>query len=254
MAPNPIDAAVLAALSQEVQPFLRRVGARRLQGSYPPAWDFAFKGKTGVVAVSGMGAEAAARAASWIFQRYQPQALISLGFGGAVTPGLPPGALVLGETYWGYEPETGKLGALPAPPFPATPAELLEKLRSRGLPAFQGSIVTSPKVIHKAGQGGPLQCLAHPVLDMETRVLTLSARQRDVPFLGLRAVTDTAEEEIPELLRQAALKGQMPTVGAALAWLAADPRRLPVLLRLWRRSRLAAERLAQALEVVLEFM
>jgi hypothetical protein len=68
--------------------------------------------------------------------------------------------------------------------------------------------------------------------------------------VALRAVSDAAGEEIPEFVRLAAREGHLPTVGGVLAWLAADPRRLPVLVLLWRRSRLAARRLAQALEVV----
>ena len=40
----------------------------------------------------------------------------------------------------------------------------------------------------------------------------------------------------------------------ALGWLAADPRRLEELVHLWRRSRLAAARLAAALMVLLPLL
>jgi hypothetical protein len=59
MAGTPIAAAILAALSQEVRPFLRRVMARRLSGLDLPAWEFVYKGKRGVAALSGMGERAA---------------------------------------------------------------------------------------------------------------------------------------------------------------------------------------------------
>ncbi len=201
--------------------------------------------------LSGMGEDAAARAATWIHERYQPQVFISLGFGGAVTPELPPGAVVLGESFWRYEPEAQALQEVTVPPSPAWLEDLLERLHTAGLPAFRGSVVTTRGIIHKASHQIPLQHLAHPVLDLETSAAAGAAHASNLPFLALRAITDAAGEEIPDFLKSFAQEGERPSVGAALAWLAANPRRLPLLFRLWRRSRLAARRLAQALEVVL---
>jgi nucleoside phosphorylase len=129
---------------------------------------------------------------------------------------------------------------------------LVARLRAAGLPAFRGSIVTTPVIIHKAGQGSALLHLYHPVLDPETGAAAAILRAKNIPFLALRAVTDTCGEEIPDFISQAVRQGNTPTAATALAWLAADPRRLAALVRLWRRSRLAARHLAQALEVVLE--
>jgi adenosylhomocysteine nucleosidase len=249
---KPVTAAFLAALSQEVQPFLRRVRAKPLQGVKPPAWEFTWARGRGVAVVSGMGEDAAARAATWVIEHHQPQGLISLGFGGAVTPELSPGAVVLGESYWRYNPGTQTLEELPAPPLPAWSAALLERLHAAGLPVFRGSMITSRGIIHKAGHAARLHHLPHPVLDLETSATALAAQVRNLPFLALRAITDAAAEEIPDFLAKAAQEGKQPTVAAALAWLAADPRRLAVLLRLWGRSRLAARHLTQALEQVLE--
>ena len=86
---------------------------------------------------------------------------------------------------------------------------------------------------------------------METSAVAAAARESRLPMLAIRAVTDPAGEEIPDFIGQAAQEGRTPTLGMALAWLAADLRRFPVLTRLWQRSRLAARNLAQALEVVL---
>jgi adenosylhomocysteine nucleosidase len=254
MVKAPVTAALLAALPQEVRPFLRRVKARRLPGFALPAWEFPLKSGKGVAVLSGMGQDAAARAAAMIFERYQVQAFISLGFGGAVTPELPHGALVLGETAWLYDPASGALEKLPLPPSPVVLEDLLEKLQAAGLPALRGSVVSTPVIIHKARQASPLAPLPHPVLDLETATVAAVAQAQHLPFLALRAVTDTGEEEIPEFISTAATAGNTPTAGAALAWLAADPRRLTVLVRLWRHSRLAAYRLAQALDVVMEVL
>jgi adenosylhomocysteine nucleosidase len=252
MSKAPVTAAILAALSQEVRPFLRRNQARRLAGVAQPTWEFPLRTGKGVVVLSGVGQDAAARALAFLLEHYEPQVFISLGFGGAVTPELSHGALVLGETVWRYEPESGEMEELTAPSSPVVIEDLVARLRAAGLPAFRGSVVTTPVIIHKASQGSFLTHLAHPVLDLETGAAVLGARARNLPFLALRAVTDTYEEEIPDFIRKAARQGTTPTAGTALAWLAADPRRLAALVSLWRRSRLAALRLAQALELVLE--
>jgi adenosylhomocysteine nucleosidase len=249
---KPVTAAFLAALSQEVQPFLRRVRATHLPGAGPPVWEFTRGPNMGAAVVSGMGEAAAARSADWIFERYQPEGIISLGFGGAVTPELPPGAVVLGETYWRYDPDTQTLEELPAPPWPTWSAAWVERLRALGLPVFRGSMVTTRGIVHKAGHAALVRHLPHPVLDLETSAAALAAQVRSLPFLAFRAITDVAREEIPDFLKEAARQGKNPSGAAALAWLAADPRRLAVLLHLWGRSRLAAKHLTQALEQVVE--
>jgi adenosylhomocysteine nucleosidase len=249
---QPVTVAFQAALPQEVQPFLRRIKARRRKGEDFPAWEFTWRAGRGVAVVSGMGEDAAARAAGWVFERYQPQSLVALGFGGSLSPELPAGALVLGESYWRYDPETRGLEELVPPPFPAWSAALAERLQAAGRLVFRGSLITTPEIIPKAGQGDLLTNLNHPVLEMETSAAALAARGRNVPFLALRAITDAAGEEIPDFLAQAVRERQTPTLAQALAWLAADPRRALILYRLWRRSRLAALHLAQALEAVLE--
>uniref|UniRef100_A0A7C3Z2A3 Nucleoside phosphorylase domain-containing protein n=1 Tax=Desulfobacca acetoxidans TaxID=60893 RepID=A0A7C3Z2A3_9BACT len=247
----PVVFALLAALSQEVRPFLRLVGGQRLPGIPLAAWEFACRAGRGVVVLSGLGGDAAARAAAWLLEQCRPQVLVSFGFGGAVTPGLAPGDLVLGEACWRYEPGQGTLRELLAPSPPWALHSLLDRLRAVGLPAFRGSVVTSPAIISKAAQGGPLLGLSHPVLDLETGAAALAAWDKGLPFLALRAVTDPASEEIPDFIAQAVRKRNELTAVDALAWLAADPRRLPALVRLWRRSRLASRRLARALGVVL---
>jgi adenosylhomocysteine nucleosidase len=254
MAGAPVRAAILAALPQEVRPFLRLMGARRLPGGTFPVWEFAFAGRVGVTAVSGMGGKRAASHAALLLAHYQPRVIIAAGFGGALTPDVPPGGLVLGERFWRYEPETGRLQAVTGPEFPASPADVLARLRGAGLTAFQGSVITTGGIIIKASQGDPLRSLSHPVLDLETAALVDFARDRGVPLLALRAITDAAHEEIPAFIREAAGVGQTPALAAILAWTAADPRRLAALVHLWRRSRLAAATLAWGLRAVLEVL
>jgi hypothetical protein len=154
----------------------------------------------------------------------------------------------LGASLWGYDPEAATVSPVPAPAPPRPLPELLALLQAAGLPAFAGSLVSTPGIVAKQGGGPGLSTLEHAVLDLETAALAEMAASQGLAFLALRALTDAAGEEIPDFI--AAAGGQVGP-RAALGWLAADPRRLRDLLHLWRRSRLAGARLARALLVLL---
>jgi adenosylhomocysteine nucleosidase len=254
IAPKFLRVLLVAALPREVRPFLRRVRVEAVPDLGAPAWEFDLGVGRAALVLSGMGPEAAARVACQGLARYRPETIISLGFGGALTPELPPGAVVLGESCWNFHPETGELRAAPAPEPPRSLMELVGPLRESGLPAFTGSLVTTPFIIHKTNQGRALKGLPRPVLDLETAPLAALAAARGLTFVGLRVITDGAADEIPDFLRQAWQAGGEPALATALAWVGRDPRRLLALLHLWRRSRTGARRLARALEVLLPLL
>jgi adenosylhomocysteine nucleosidase len=243
---------LLAALPLEVRPFLRRVRARARRDLGLPAWEWG--AGTTLVALSGMGEAAARRAGEMLLDRYRPRLLVSLGFGGAIAPGLVAGDLVLGEIFWRYDPGTGELQAGPRPASPRPLPFLCGALTAAGLPAFTGSLVTTTRIIHKGSQGAPLAGLPRPVLDLETVALAELAAARGLPFLSLRAITDESGEEIPAFLRLAGVPGETVGAGAALRWLGGDFRRIKDLLHLWGRSRQAAQKLAGALTVLLPLL
>lgn len=250
--PEPGRILLLAALPQEVQPFLRLSRARRRRGLPWPSWEFPTGNGWGLLALSGMGAAAAREAAIRLVAQFRPHLLVSFGFGGAVSPELPPGSLVLGRFCYRFDPATRVLDSIPLLAAPRPWPELLGSLAA--VDVFAGSLITTPYIIHKTEQAGPLQALTYPVLDLESAAVAEVARAEGLPCLGLRAITDTAAEEIPDFL--APTEGDPGAVGLldALGWLAADPRRVKDLVHLWRRSRLGAARLAEGLMVLLPLL
>lgn len=243
-----IVACVLAALIQEVRPFLRLLRARRRKGLGFPAWEFGAGEGRGVVALSGVGEEACRRRSQQLLSVCRPGILASVGFGGAVTAEIEPGTIIVGSSYWRYIPESGTLREISV--FATgIGAALVRRLVAIGIPALAGSMVTAPVILTKAEHQGAFRHLEHPVLDQETAAAAEVAAAHGVAFLGLRAVTDRAGEEIPGFIAAAANKGLTPGPGLALAWLARDPRRAAPLAHFWKRSRLAAHNLAQALKL-----
>jgi adenosylhomocysteine nucleosidase len=239
---------LMAALPQEVRPFLRRMQAKARRGLGLPAWEWA--AGAGLAVLSGMGGAVARRAGEMLVRRCRPGLLVSLGFGGALAHGLAMGDLVLGETFWYYDPDTAALKAGPRPVPPRPLPRLRRALEAAGLTAATGSLVTTSRIISKGRHGGSLAGLPTPVLDLETGGLAEVAAARDLPFLSLRAITDAAGEEIPGFLHQAGSRETNAGVGAALRWLTADPKRATDLVKLWSRSRRAARALAAAMTVL----
>jgi len=242
----------MAALPQEVRPFLRRVKARPRRDLGFPAWEWA--GASAVAALSGMGGAAARRSAETLISRCRPEILVSLGFAGALVPGLAVGDVVLGATFWRYNPDTRELSQAASAPAPRPLRVLGQALAAAGLAAVSGSLVTTTRIIHKQTEGEPLTGLPHPILDLETAFLAEVAAAHNLPFLSLRAITDAAWEEIPEFLRDPGAPDATVGVRQALTWLAGDLRRVQDLLRLWRGSRRAAQALSEALVILLPLL
>jgi nucleoside phosphorylase len=241
----------MAALAWEVRPFLRRVKATRRRGTPYPAWEFAAGEGRAVLALSGMGREAALQTAARLLADFRPQVLGSVGFGGSLAPELTPGAVVLGASFWWYDPVHRLLVTI-RPPAPPRPLEdLVRCLKGAGVCARPGSLITTPFIIHKGREGAWPRRLPGPVLDLETGPLAEMAAARDLAFFSLRVITDGAAEEVPEFLVQGSKSNLKMGPMAALGWLAADPRRIRPLLDLWRRAAAAAERLAEALVALL---
>ncbi len=243
--------ALIASLPQEVGPLLRRLRARRLLAFPFPAWEFRTGRLRGLVALAGMGAEAALAVAEELLPRYAPGALLSVGFAGALTPDLRLGDLVVGEAFY----RLGSAGGperLPGPPAFRAVAPLVASLRLAGLAAWAGACLGPPALLPKQVLRDLAAGLSCPVVDLESASLAELAATRGLPFLALRAVSDPAHEEMPPFIAQAVAKSRPPTLRDAARWLRADPRRLPVLLRLGRQSFRAARRLAKGVGVALE--
>jgi len=243
--------ALIASLPQEVGPLVRRIRARRLPGLPFPAWEFRTGAVRGIVALAGMGARGALAVSAALLERQSLTALWSVGFAGALSPAAAVGDLVIGEAFYRVG-AAGELRESMAPvPFIAV-RSLLARLRAAGVPARMGACLSPAALTPKSLLRPHAARLPCPILDLESAALAELAAARGLPFLALRAVSDAAGEEMPDFIAQAVAESRPPTFRDALGWLKEDPRRLPVLVRLWRQSFRAARRLARGLAVALE--
>ena len=238
---------------EELRPFLRMVRHRRASLEGIKAWHFQGKDYEGVAFLVGMGGAAPRLLAERAIATFSPDHLLVAGFGGALTALPPPGGVLLAAECWRLEP-AGQLPRREDFQPVAPPQALVAHLQAQGLAAYAGTLLTTPKIIPKASLPTRLSHLTLPVLDLETSEVAATATAHHLPFLAVRAITDGAGEEIQGFLADIINQHQGVPLSRLLPALWADPRRVGYCLHLWRRSRLAGQNLARALNLILNYL
>jgi adenosylhomocysteine nucleosidase len=176
----------------------------------------------GVVAVAG-GGRAQALEAALTSAAAGVDALISIGIGGALAQGLRPGDWVIATSVIADGAQS--------PTDPAWTAEIRARLPAARMGTILGSDAMLTRAAEKQAAHQRWQALA---VDMESHVAARVARRLSLPFAALRAISDSADRDLPA----AVLVGMKPDGGMALGavlWaLARDPAQLPALIRTGR--------------------
>jgi adenosylhomocysteine nucleosidase len=228
-ATSPRRVGILAALPDELQPVVRRLRLRR-------RLDIAtgqFAGHDILAVVGGVGPEAAERGTRRLIEA-GCEVLLSIGFAGGLDPSLRVADVV-----------TLNAVVTPADVTHTTrPAARLRGVRGVTLGAPLGSV---------AAKGALHAATGAAVVDMETAALADLADHHQVPWIGLRAVSDTAADELPAVV----VRNIRPDLGRVLvaplvARAVIDPRLWWPLLRLAVRSTRAGQALAEAVAATLE--
>jgi len=182
-------------------------------------------GNAGVVAVAG-GGDAVGLAKKLDALHGDITGVISIGLGGALSPHLKAGDVVIGER------------VVSGPEVYPCDSKWRVFLAARTGAPHQGAITGSDIVIASAvakaelfhASGGAL------VVDMESQVAARFAAKRNLPLAVLRVISDDASHALPP----AALVAMQPDGGISIArvlWsLAINPLQLPALIRTGRHS------------------
>lgn len=161
--------------------------------------------------------------------------VLSFGACGALDPALEAGQIVVGWSLTG-----------PALTIACDRAWASSLLASAGGKIVVATVAT--KTVASAADKAALRILTHAdVVDFETCVAARVASAHGIRFAMLRAVSDTADQDIPPAALAALGAGGGVDVWAVIEQLAADDAQLPALMRLAESSSLAFGALAQAL-------
>jgi adenosylhomocysteine nucleosidase len=200
----------------------------------------AFAGKKmppGVVAAAtGDGPLRAARSVAALCARHRPALLLGAGVAGGLTPDLGTGDLVVGHRILDARGET--------PP----PHGVLVVAAAAKPGAQQGTLLSLDRVLVSSAEKEEWAARVGPppaAVDMESAAWARAAAAAGVPFLVVRIISDTAEEELPGYLSRC-MDSQGGIRRSAVAMEALlHPRTIPHLRRMRSVVRDCADRLAE---------
>lgn len=159
--------------------------------------------------------------------------LVSFGIAGALDPSLKPGDLLLATQVVlpdGTAIETSSTWREKA-------AEKIATAQSVPVAGASTAAATRPEkaALYRASGAA--------AVDMESHHVAVAAARHKLPFIVIRAVADTAEDELPPAALVGLNKEGRPAIGAVLLSLLGNPLQLPALLQLAGRSNIALKAL-----------
>jgi len=189
-----------------------------------------------LVAISGMGQEAAARAARALLAA-GAGGLISWGVAGGLDPRLRAGDLVLASRVLAPD------GAFVLPSAIWRSA-LAAQLAGRA-PITEGSLLTTPEALCSvAAKALAFRTSGALAVDMESFAIGRAASEGGVPFLVVRVIVDAAADVLPAAVMAASHGGEV-RIGRLLGALVRAPGEIAPLLGLARRYRAATHTLGR---------
>jgi adenosylhomocysteine nucleosidase len=211
-----------------------------------------------IVVQTGVGAENTEAALKYVVKDYSPNLLLSVGFGGALYNGAAAGDIICAGRVFlipenipeGSTPDRVKLDSEEIPNAAAIVSRLSERIQ-----IHEGCILTLERHMVKTAIRKFLPVdLSFPVCDMETYFLARLSKEMGLPFLGLRAITDRAHEEIPvELLRVTDESGKY-RLSLAIRLILSRPQIIRHIFRIGKNARIASINLSHAVRSLIEIL
>ncbi len=218
-----------------------------------PFYGGTLQGRPVCVVEGGMGTAAASRATRALITETAPSLVISAGFCGALRPEQKVADLVVSRQLCAAD-EQG-LHQIPLAGGELSAARLSAELQSKGLRTWQGTFVTTSRIVTKAAMAAELpEQLPVPVLEMESAAVAQVTAAAGVPFLGLRSISDTADEELDFTLDELTDKQFQISIPRVLLTCLKKPRIIPQLARLAANSGKAGKALGAALQQLLPLL
>jgi adenosylhomocysteine nucleosidase len=201
------------------------------------------------ILLTGSGRVAAAAATVQAIDELRPKSVISTGFAGGTRDSLLTGNLVLATEvfqlegapfFWDRDRMNG-----PVIPDPALLSMARSAVEMAGVDFQMGTLVTLPTVAKTAGMKRWLgNKVGATAVDMESFAVGQAAEEAGVPFLAVRAIVDSLNMDLPDIVSQV---GQTPTGNRLVPFLrhlSRHPHRLPQLVRIGSAARRARRSIA----------
>lgn len=223
---------VIAALPGELKPLVEGWQSLPLLGAGKgeAAWTSQADGVECVAVYSGVGSAAATRACEIAMQGGNLDALISVGWAGALSCGISPGnAYAVNEVVDARTAETF------ATKFPVH--------ADTGVPL---KLVTTDHIVQYTEKRQLAGLYKAVLVDMEAATVARFALARNIPFYCLKAISDEISDILPDFGRYTAPDGHL-RIAPLLGHVALRPRYWPAMARLAQNAKSGARAVAGAL-------
>jgi adenosylhomocysteine nucleosidase len=178
--------AIIAALKREIQPLVRNWSPSSVL--YEGREFTFYEGDHAVVVCGGIGAEAARRATEAAIVHYSPDLLISAGVAGALVPELNVGDTIFPAIFIDTQDGSRHETAIHDAPLGNTALG-------------RTSLASSPEIASVAQKQQLAKSYGAHAVDMEAAAVARAAQSHNLAFLAVKAISDDAHFEIPEMNR-----------------------------------------------------
>jgi adenosylhomocysteine nucleosidase len=198
---------------------------------------------------SGMGLKNAAAAAEALLGESRPDLLISAGLCGALAPELRVGDVAVGTGLCVVA--GGVVQQIPVE-IAAAGRNFIARQSAAGARVFASLFACTPSIVAKRELAPLLPPGAPcPVVEMESGAIAMVAVENGIPFMGIRTVSDPADEELGFSLEEFTDSRLRIRPHKVALTILRKPWIIPQLIRLARNSRIAADSLSQAVAKLL---
>jgi len=220
---------LVAAERRELAGILRHCrGRRRLAWPVAFAWSAELNGKRLVMVANGPGPALAGEAVRKTFGQDRVDAVVSTGWCGALDPSLDLGDILVASRVEAMDQQVGYDAGVP---------RTERACRS-------GCLISMDRVVRSVEEKARLWAAGAAAVEMEAAAVASEARSWGVPFFCVRVVMDRADESFAlDFDRMRGPDGRFSRARILRAVLARPGVLLPELIRVERRSRLAARML-----------
>ncbi len=245
---------ILGALREEIAGIRGRMLVEdQFKAGHGDVWSGTWENRSIVLVRTGVGKKCANKVLEDVLHRVEPSLILSTGYAGGLSHDLNVGDLVVADRVLDDSAESFSGEELSAA---APDRQWLDQVKglnpSGRFSIHYGTLLTVSGVV--ADSSAKLQlgsrCGALAV-DMETSVLLTGAGEKNIPFLSIRAVSDTADQSLADV---SSLVGKDGTVSKLKAgwYVATHPQTIPHFISLRQQSQKATRNLTDFIRALLQ--
>ena len=248
---------ILGAVNREIAGIKGRMKiVERFKLGHATAWVGILEGKEITLIRTGIGKGPAAEALTNVLERFSLSLVVSTGYMGAADPRLKVADVLVADQVLELKDSSGDAftSKKAAKEYAIDPSllELTANVFADGATVFRGGLLTVDRVVaepqDKVNAGQFYSVLG---IDMETSALARLAGEKGVPFISVRAVSDTVDQKLVDISPFLEADGEVSTLKAGWHVLT-HPGKIKNLVSLREHSQRATRSLTQFLGDVLK--